>query len=131
MQNLIQDSPPKTIAVSKLCCLVCWLLMIILRGDSENYKVRGYHTTVYPVELPNWLPEDILEKIVVEIEILLCNEITLMMREEAMIAQNSKASVEPSSRSHGRNPSIESTSLMSTHSAESGVFPAQNWMGEA
>jgi hypothetical protein len=103
--------------------------MIILRGDSENYKVRGYHTTVYPVELPNWLPEDVLTKIVLEIESLLCNEIILMMTEEAKIVQ--KASVEPSSRSHGRNPSIESTSLMSTHSVESGVFPAQNWMGEA
>jgi hypothetical protein len=49
------------LSVSELCCPVCWELLNILRGqDKEALKVRGYHTTLFPVELPRWLPRKVL-----------------------------------------------------------------------
>jgi hypothetical protein len=48
------------ISVSKLCCPVCWNLIEILKTMHGGIVVRGYHATVYPVVLPDWLPPDIV-----------------------------------------------------------------------
>ena len=49
------------ISVSKLCCPVCWELLALL-GDEKPLSLRGSHSTIYPVELPKWLPPEIVDK---------------------------------------------------------------------
>jgi hypothetical protein len=51
----------KDVAVSKPCCPACWDIMEALRtnGNSDVFKVRSCHPTVYPVELPVWLPKEV------------------------------------------------------------------------
>ena len=55
------------ISVSKLCCPVCWELLVLLGSEiplSESF--RGSHSTIHPVELPEWLPYKIKEEAVSE-----------------------------------------------------------------
>jgi hypothetical protein len=57
----VQRSDQTSLAVSKLCCLVCWHLLHIMRGDgrASKFAVRGYHYNFYPVDLPIWLPRPV------------------------------------------------------------------------
>jgi hypothetical protein len=48
-----------TIAVSKLCCPVCWELMIVLHFD-----VRGRHPTLFRVPMPLFTPVEVLKPMV-------------------------------------------------------------------
>lgn len=48
----------KSIAVSKLCCPVCWEFMGVLQGDTEDFNVDGHHDIFYAVDLPDFLPAD-------------------------------------------------------------------------
>jgi hypothetical protein len=50
------------ISVSKLCCPVCWELLKILNDDGPQLSFPGCHPTIYPVELPEWLPPPIVDK---------------------------------------------------------------------
>ena len=61
------------IAVSKPCCPVCWELLKIMRDD--NFYVDGYHSTLTQVELPEWLPEDIVRKLSDRFEAILFQQI--------------------------------------------------------
>jgi hypothetical protein len=51
------------ISLSKSLCPACWELLDILRGNRKEFNVRGCHTTVSPVELPAWLPNEVLHKV--------------------------------------------------------------------
>lgn len=53
----MQKCDKTSLAVSKLCCPVCWELLQVLRAEPFEFKARGYHTSLYPVDLPSWLPE--------------------------------------------------------------------------
>ena len=55
------------VAVCKLCCPTCMELFHVLRNGvqiQENLWVRGHHSTVFLVELPDWLPADVLQDMV-------------------------------------------------------------------
>jgi len=79
LKVLIQNLNQSTIAMSHLCCPVCWELLDILRGGATNFNVRGRHATLYPVELPRWLPRDVMEQMVIRFKKILLIEITAMM----------------------------------------------------
>jgi len=66
--------------VSKLCCPVCWHLLRILRGDSKDFQVRGYHKNLYQVELPQWLPVEVVMEVTAAFEDILLREIRIMQR---------------------------------------------------
>ena len=71
------------IAVSRLCCPVCWELLDVLKGPDDQFNrfgVRGRHPTVYPVELPPWLPRNVLEEMVTRFERILTEKISNMVR---------------------------------------------------
>jgi hypothetical protein len=63
-----QESSKTSIAVSKLCCPVCWELLQIMRADPglkpTDFAVQGYHTRFYPVDLPEWLPVGVIDQMV-------------------------------------------------------------------
>ena len=51
------------ISVSQPCCPVCWELLALLGDDSgTSSSLRDSHSTMYPVELPIWLPEGIVDE---------------------------------------------------------------------
>ena len=68
------------LVVSKLCCPICWEFLQVLRGDSRDFNVRGYHTSFYPVELPSWLPEHVLTDMVKRFELHLRRELGIFLQ---------------------------------------------------
>jgi len=54
------------ISVSKFCCPVCWELINVLNETYSNIKfvVRAHHSNLYPVCLPPWLPDHVLDKMI-------------------------------------------------------------------
>jgi hypothetical protein len=94
------------ISVSKLCCPVCWELLALL-GDEKPLSLRGGHSTVYPVELPNWLPPEFVDKLYKLFLNHLREEIVIMLNaaeREQVTRQNRHATHESES-----NISIAST----------------------
>lgn len=54
------------ISVSKFCCPVCWELIRVLNETNKEVKfvVRARHSHLYPVHLPPWLPDSVMEKMI-------------------------------------------------------------------
>jgi hypothetical protein len=66
--------------VSKLCCPVCWELLNIFKdGDSANFHVNGYDKTILQVELPDWLPLEIVVKLTGRFEEILLEQIRTLV----------------------------------------------------
>src|ERR1700678_2798176 len=60
---------PKEVAVSKLCCSVCWEYFDILSKrhippGHREYKIRGRHSTLFPVQLPIWTTTDVVQELI-------------------------------------------------------------------
>lgn len=54
-----------TIAMPKPCCPACWELLDVLDDDGNgDFGICGHHDTVFPVELPSWLPVPVLRQMV-------------------------------------------------------------------
>jgi len=66
--------------VSKLCCPGCWRLFRILSESDPStlFTVRGYHSVPYPVEVPAWLPEEVLSKLIKFFQPILVNLLNSM-----------------------------------------------------
>jgi hypothetical protein len=67
------------ISVSKLCCPICWHLLAILRGTSDDFDVCGHHLTLFLVILPAWLPTEVVVQMVDLFKTYLCCECIIMM----------------------------------------------------
>ncbi|KIM81234.1 hypothetical protein PILCRDRAFT_821689, partial [Piloderma croceum F 1598] len=65
-------------AVSKLYCSVCSELFNLLR---DAFHIDGHHHTLFQVELPIWLPLDIVVKLTAKFEKILGNQLRDMMSE--------------------------------------------------
>ncbi|KAF8330281.1 hypothetical protein F5887DRAFT_986545 [Amanita rubescens] len=93
------------IGVSKLCCPVCWDLLSILqnqrskKGLPKNLFVHGRHPTLHEVDLPDWLPSDVLTAMVNWYESKLYEGLCNL---EKMVESQTER------RSHRRNPSGQS-----------------------
>lgn len=78
-----------------------------MRGTSDKGPiVRGRHSTLYPVELPCWLPGDVLEAILREFREFAQVQVQTMIERFRGPEQSRLV----------RSPSRESTSATSTHS---------------
>jgi len=78
---MTQNFDNSTIAVAKPWCPVCWELLKILRNDtSTNFHVNGYHKTLFQVELPEWLPLEIVVKLTVQFKKILLGQIKRMVK---------------------------------------------------
>jgi hypothetical protein len=108
MTQCFDDS---TLAVSKACCPVCWELLKILRNAaSTNFHVDGYHKTLCQVELPEWLPLDVVVELTARFEKILLGQIQRMVKRHT---------------SHQIHPSDQSTDCLSSHS-EDGEYDADD-----
>ena len=89
------------ISVSKFCCPVCWKLIEVLNGLSKNVKfiVREKHPNQYPVCLPPWLSDDVLDAMISCFQEMLYEKFCALLRIK-----------EPSKFIHGhnKNTSLES-----------------------
>ena len=75
----MQDLDRSIISVSKLCCPVCWDTLTYLRTDRD-FSVRGRHPILSPVQLPSFLPREILDKMTTRYKTILLDEVTKMMK---------------------------------------------------
>jgi len=79
-------------------------------GEALNFRLRGHHSSMYPVQLPPGLPRDVIETMISTFQAHLLSAICVMMdREET---QHRKA--------HRPSNSIESNSGLSVASNVSG-----------
>ena len=75
------------IAVSKLCCPVCWELLQVLRKDSDinpintppQFTVRGSHSRVYATMLPPWIRPQQKEQMMSKFQSYLGSELVAMV----------------------------------------------------
>lgn len=77
---VLQLFDDRWISVSKLCCPICWEFLKVLRGKQRvnDFLVRGHHNFFYPVALPTWLPEEIVQAMVVKFRELLVRELQVL-----------------------------------------------------
>jgi hypothetical protein len=86
-----QNFDNSVISMSKPCCPVCWELIKILRNKkSTNFHLNGYHKTLSQVELPEWLPLQIVEKLTARFEDILLTQIETLMPPRKLHAGQSK-----------------------------------------
>lgn len=78
---MAQNLDSSTIAVSKLCCPVCWELLMIL-GNKDNFHIDGYHKTLFQVELPDWLPLEMVVKLTTRFEEILLQQIGTLAKKK-------------------------------------------------
>jgi hypothetical protein len=57
--TVVKSCNAQEISVSRLCCPTCWELLQI-----QGFRMQGFHTSFYPVELPSCLSEPELKEMV-------------------------------------------------------------------
>ena len=111
--EFLQSLDEHNIGVSKLCCLVCWELLIRLRAEAgTTFQVRGHHATLFYLHLPSWLPTDNVHALVLKFTYYLCCELNTLMN--------------PPQSQHSRTPSLESIGGLSIASNISGHIAVQD-----
>jgi hypothetical protein len=68
---------PFVLAISKLCCPICWDFFQILQGFKPEFRaiVHGFHCALSMVHLPDWIPEELVEAMVSLYSDHLCQEL--------------------------------------------------------
>jgi hypothetical protein len=87
-----QNFDNSVITVSELCCPVCWELIKILRNNNE-FHLDGHHETLFQVELPEWLPLEIVVKLTARFEEILLEQI------ETLTQRHKRHAIHPSGQS--------------------------------
>jgi hypothetical protein len=111
---------PEEVAVSKLCCPACWEYLNILGGTKKEtpmYKVRGRHSTVYPVELPIWSCHDDVQELIKRFSKYLREEFDTMWINHLRVQKQRNAKQVPKS-GHRYNPSLQSVSSAITDASD-------------
>jgi len=83
---------------------VCWDALEVLRGDSENFKVRGHHAVLSPVQLPSWASDDMVKEMLCRYKKSLVEQIKIMMS--------------PSAGGHSRSNSMQSNAGLSSSGSD-------------
>ena len=103
----LQNLNPMELAVSKLCCPACWDYLDILfklekcGGETKMYKIRGRHSTVYPVQLPSWSRPEVVQELIKRFGKYLHKELDTM-------GTNHKHWQKAKQSGHTHNPSLQS-----------------------
>jgi hypothetical protein len=108
------------ISVSKFCCPVCWELIEILNETNSNveFVVHAHHSNLYPVALPPWLSNDVLEKMIQRFKKKLYEK----------FCQLPKTFV-PGHRN--KNPSLESAGESISSAGSTDLYSAREDMGDS
>lgn len=112
----LQNIDRAQIGVSKLCCPSCWEFLEILRDDQPGqYAVRGRHSALFPVQLPQWLPRHLLEKMVNRFEALLSDKLLVKFGDHSAGPTTSGHVRKASFQSEHTNASGKSSSSLEFH----------------
>jgi len=85
-QNIGQQS--RLISASKLCCPICWEFFDVWRGYSSTRLVLwADHSIVYPVQLPESVPDEVIQKLITRFQASLQHELMFMMSNPPMTMQ--------------------------------------------
>ena len=90
--------------------------MAILREASDNpadFEVRGRHPTVYPVDLPPWLPINIVNSMLTRFKALLRKELVEMLAAAKASEEKGEAGDSSSTRHHHTQSGLSDISDMS------------------
>jgi hypothetical protein len=130
---MIQSLDGVTIAVSKLCCPVCWEFLALLRGkECGNFGVRGHHNRLFPVDLPEWLPPDIIRSMLNIFRPYLYEQLRIFRKNRTMTyskthkpKNDSKDSTKSamSTQSFGADMSMSSSHTETEHGGDGGIHP--------
>jgi hypothetical protein len=111
------------ISASKLCCPVCSVTLALSSGGEIPF--RGSHSTIYPVELPEWLPYEFVEE--------MTKRFQKHLREEIEIMLDGATTKQPAARQRNRGhvpqesvSSITSSNASSTHPDEPDLDKMEN-----
>jgi hypothetical protein len=75
------------------------------------YKIRGRHSTVYPVQLPNWICPDIVDKLIGRFDNYLREELLTMWSKHHLKEKKLYFSEQLERKSgHSNHPSLQSVS---------------------
>jgi hypothetical protein len=92
---LLQLLDDRAIAVSKLCCPTCWVLLGVLRGHNSNtFLIHGHHNSFYPVGIPEWLPIKYMRAMLQTFEDLFLKELSIAMAAVDKMPGNNRDSME-------------------------------------
>jgi hypothetical protein len=101
---------------------VCWELLKVLRGDTAELDTRGYHTTIFPVELPAWLPPDVIRTLLGTFKIHLRQEIDTMV-----VGYAAEKVIALHTQQHGCNASLQSDSSDATDANNTSIHNIPYW----
>lgn len=66
--------------VSRLCCVLCWSLLSKLSIHPEqHFGARGCHAKVFPAQLPPWLPENVVQDMLILVRQMIQDEVHDLM----------------------------------------------------
>jgi len=106
------------ISVSRLCCPVCWELLNIIWNNSGDetrlVSFPGCHSIIYPVELPEWLPDRIVKQMTRLFQDRLRVELMSMVRASGEDSEESAAST-TQRKQHTSHQSESNISVASTN----------------
>jgi hypothetical protein len=115
------------ISVSRLCCPVCWELLNIILNDSDDeprlVSFPGCHPIIYPVELPEWLPQHIVTKMTDLFKDHLRTELTSMLKGAEDGARTTQR------KQHTSHQSESNISVASTNRNIDGDTDFEEWSG--
>jgi hypothetical protein len=140
------------VSVSKLSCPACWDYFDILSEkhrdrhegpETRFYKIRGRHSTVFPVQLPSWSCPEVVQKLIKRFDGYLLTELDNMWKDHEVVVESNllREQIESSRRrGHTHHPSLQSVSSAITDvsilSAQTDLNdlqlkPAHNYLPEA
>ena len=107
--------------MSKLSYPACWEFFDVLRDHPSEFHLCGHHPTISPVDLPPWVPADVLKQMVEWFRAFLYDELNTMMEIETAASELISVAME-AKVGHGRTPSMQSQGgLSDTSKASSGA----------
>jgi hypothetical protein len=68
--------------MSTIYCPVCWELLVFLTKQPTAFTVRARHITLSRVELPPWLPDDVMMEMLDRFKVLLLGGIAAVVTEQ-------------------------------------------------
>lgn len=110
------------IGTSTSYCPNCWELLGILRRKATDFTVHNHHTTLSHVQLPPWVPQDVMMEMLDQFKQILLHQIIAMI--EKQVREKHAQSFYQQSGMRGGRPTFDS--LYSDGESDNG-----DWFGVA
>lgn len=99
--TVVKSCNSQEISVSRLCCPTCWELLQI-----QGFRMQGFHTSFYPVELPSCLSEPELKEMVTRFRGHLRRELITFIEEKSTMVLHKPSESRSTFQSDGSHSSL-------------------------